>query len=122
MKLIWFGTCYKIVPHRWRKCQQQHYFILSASFPLLNIHLVHHLSSCILGSSWIPRNSWPAWHQGTQSECVLCPLTISRKNRWLLVCVLIIGFLAMHCLSVLSFRVIQVSMVQRERLELLVLR
>lgn len=27
-------------------------------------------SHCIIGSSWIPRNSWPARHQRTQSECL----------------------------------------------------
>lgn len=78
---------------------------------------MYYLFCCIAGSSWIPGNTWPAWHQGTQSECIGCLLIISRKVRWLC---FYIWFPNSTCAN--SFRVIQVLMVQREKPELLAQR
>lgn len=72
---------------------------------------------CITGSSWISRNSWSAWNQGSQSEC-FCPNWIYVNSWYQGVCL----FLACpNCTIALFFlsRVIQVWMVRKEKLELL---
>ena len=78
---------------------------VTASFPVfpasvLYINLLYHLGCCFTGSSWIPRNSWPAWHQGTQSECLLSNNDLQEWNiiDWVLMSV----FLIMRRLPTLS--------------------